>query len=277
MASIQKLARTKTDSKTGKRTQKVSYRVFIRLPGLRTITKSFSTKKLAEAFARRIEGDHETAEAFGGKTSVIMRSMTLGKLIDHYSSKYSGRDLSQASRLTWWKDHYGKHKLIAVDRDLILDALHKLSTAYGRRAYGRGRNVRTRNTNKPRSPATINRYKATLASVFKFGMNDKELRLPTNPCRGIPSEPESKGRIRFLSAQERKDLLAACKESSWPRLHLLVSMAITTGARKSELLRLTWESIDFKARRAFISTSKNGDPRVLPLTTNPTGCAFKSD
>ena len=39
---------------------------------------------------RRIEGDHEAAEALGGKTSVVMRTMTLGDLIDLYSKHYNG-------------------------------------------------------------------------------------------------------------------------------------------------------------------------------------------
>jgi integrase len=43
-------------------------------------------------------------------------------------------------------------------------------------------------------------------------------------------------------------------------------MAITTGARKSELLNLTFNDIDFDRQTAYVQTSKNGQPRVLPLT-----------
>ena len=42
-------------------------------------------------------------------------------------------------------------------------------------------------------------------------------------------------------------------------------MAITTGARQGELLRLKWSDIDFSARRAYVYQSKNGEPRVLPF------------
>jgi integrase len=212
MASIQKNTRTVTDRVTGTVKLKTSYRVFIRLAGLRPITKTFSSKKLAEAFARRIEGDHEAAEALGGKASALMQSMTLADLIDLYSQEYRGKDQSQLSRLTWWKTHYGGRKLIAIDRDLILDALHTLAQGEGRRAHGRGKTVKTTSTGKPRSPATINRYKATLASVFRFGMNHKLLRLPVNPCRGVPNETEPRGRIRFLSDDERKAVGAILRQ-----------------------------------------------------------------
>jgi integrase len=43
-------------------------------------------------------------------------------------------------------------------------------------------------------------------------------------------------------------------------------MAITTGARKGELLNLKFSDVDFDRKTAYVQTSKNGQPRVLPLT-----------
>ena len=68
MASVQKQTRRVRDPGTGKIKVKITYRVFIRLRGLSPITKTFSKKKLAEDFAKRIEGDQEAAEALGGNT-----------------------------------------------------------------------------------------------------------------------------------------------------------------------------------------------------------------
>jgi len=45
-----------------------------------------------------------------------------------------------------------------------------------------------------------------------------------------------------------------------------VLMAITTGARRGELLSLRWNSIDIDKQTAYVLTSKNGEPKVLPLT-----------
>lgn len=253
MASIEKV-----QNKRG-----VSYRVFIRRPGLRAITKTFSTKRLAQEYARRIEGDRETAIALGGESAALTQTMTLAGLIDDYMLQYTGKDRSIGSRLSWWKAGYGHLKLIEVDPGLIKKALRTLAQTDGQRAHGRGKKVKLKSRGQ-RKPSTINRYKATLGGVFKWGM--AELDLPSNPCRGVPARTENNKRVRFLSEKERKALLTACRASEWNRLYLLVSMAITTGARKSELLRLTWADIDFKTRRAYVSTSKNGDPRVLPLT-----------
>ena len=41
--------------------------------------------------------------------------------------------------------------------------------------------------------------------------------------------------------------------------------AITTGARKGELLGLRWGDIDLDRAVAHVGRSKNGDPKVLPL------------
>lgn len=74
-----------------------------------------------------------------------------------------------------------------------------------------------------------------------------------------------KGRVRYLSDIEREKLLASCQLSEWPRLYLLVLMAMSTGMRKSELLRLTWADIDFDNGLAFLEDTKNGEPRVCPI------------
>jgi len=49
-------------------------------------------------------------------------------------------------------------------------------------------------------------------------------------------------------------------------LYLLALTAITTGARRGELLGLRWSSIDFDRQTAYVVTTKNGQPKVLPLT-----------
>jgi integrase len=71
--------------------------------------------------------------------------------------------------------------------------------------------------------------------------------------------------VRFLADSERAALLAACETSTWPALHGLVLLAISTGARRGEVLSLKWADVDLDGRvpRAIVRVSKNGDPRVL--------------
>jgi integrase len=71
--------------------------------------------------------------------------------------------------------------------------------------------------------------------------------------------------VRWLEDDERTALLEACKESTWPQLYLLVVLALSTGARLSELRRLKWSDIDLKKGMAYLSDTKNKERRALPL------------
>ncbi|WP_163923451.1 tyrosine-type recombinase/integrase, partial [Raoultella planticola] len=43
-------------------------------------------------------------------------------------------------------------------------------------------------------------------------------------------------------------------------------MALFTGMRRGELLKLRWENVDLQARTLHLPTTKNGDPLHLPLS-----------
>jgi integrase len=46
---------------------------------------------------------------------------------------------------------------------------------------------------------------------------------------------------------------------------MLILMAVSTGARRSELINLRWQDIDFDQQTAYLGDTKNGDRRILPL------------
>jgi integrase len=84
--------------------------------------------------------------------------------------------------------------------------------------------------------------------------------------------------VRFLDQDERARLFEACKAQEpkrgkvraaagarYPRLYALVLTAITTGARRGELLGLTWADVDLERRVARLGRTKNGDRRTLVL------------
>src|SRR5262249_7524331 len=86
-----------------------------------------------------------------------------------------------------------------------------------------------------------------------------------HPCRSVERRTEHNERTRFLSDEERSRLLEACRASAWPKLYLLVLAALTTGARKGELVGLRWADVDLDRAEALVGRTKDGDPRVLPL------------
>jgi integrase len=68
-----------------------------------------------------------------------------------------------------------------------------------------------------------------------------------------------------LTDEERVALLDACAKSEWRPLHTLILLAITTGGRKGELIRLEWSDVDLKKGRALVrETLKLQNSTFLP-------------
>lgn len=208
----------------------------------RRVSKSFKLKKDAEKFAALVTVDEDYASAISNYT---LNSYLLSQAIRDYLNQHNGRDKSLSQRLLWWSERLGDKTIGKVSRQLIKASMDAL------RAEGK-------------APATLNRYKAALSSVFAYVCDEHDLKV--NPCREVKQLNEDNARTRYLSENEIPLLLDAAKSSDWARMYLLVLMAITTGARRSELIKLKWSDIDFSTRSAHIAKTKNGDPRVLALT-----------
>lgn len=195
-------------------------------------------------------------------------NLTVRELIDLYMAGYAGRDTTRLQRLTWWCAQIGDIRIADLTDDPLFDALETLEARNGRFYAGLDADGKPiyKAKGKPIAPATINRYAASAAAVFTWAI--KKRMVPKgfeNPCRRLERRPENNERVRFLSDGERERLFAACKASVWPRLYLLVLMAITTGARRGELEGLRWGNIDAEKATAYVDQTKNGDRKVLPL------------
>lgn len=243
---------TKVRRKSG-----TAYKAVIRLRGVKPFSKTFKLRKDAKTWAERMERDIDARRAYGNQHA---RGMTLGELIEQFVIHHPDQDNSGISNLNWWKREYGAMKLIDIDRSVIRDAMNNLAAGDATRGDGRGKR---KSRGRKRAPATLNRYKSALSSVFEYGRDQYDL--PENPCRQVKARAEDNARVRFLSAKERIALLNACRDSKWRHLYLLVLLAITTGARQGEILSLRWKDISIRERRAYVRHTKNGEPRVLPL------------
>lgn len=195
-------------------------------------------------------------------------SIAVARLIDLYFEHYSGRDTTRSQRLNWWRDQIGAMRLDEVSDDQLHDALERLASQPGRYYAGKDADGRPihKAKSKPRSGATINRYSSAIASVFTWAIRRRIAPKGfDHPVRRIERQAEAAEKTRFLGDDERARLLEACKASRWPRLYLLVLLALTTGARRGELLALRWRDVDTERKVAHIGRTKNGSPKALPL------------
>lgn len=199
--------------------------------------------------------------------------LTVREAIDAYMAAYSGADQARASRMTYWQQVLGDVKLRDLDSDTIAEVLDGLAAQPVRKYVGRdAQGRRLYRDHRPRSGKTVNRYRTTLSAVLTWA---KHKRLTPkgwrNPCHDVKGAPEGPGRVRFLSNEERDRLLKVARISAWPKLYLLILMAITTGARRGELLDLRYRDLELPDDKAATGTAtlartKNGDARVLVLT-----------
>ena len=52
----------------------------------------------------------------------------------------------------------------------------------------------------------------------------------------------------------------------------MINLAVETAMRKGELLSLHWSNINLETRRATLGQTKNGKPRIVPLSTQAIQC-----
>lgn len=193
----------------------------------------------------------------------------LADLVDLYMAHYAGRDHGIPYRLGWWKSRLGDLPYTSIIDDHVFSALETLAATPARYFAGLDAdgNRIFKSKGRPVAPGTVNRHHQALASVLSWAI--KKRIAPkgwVSPCRSVEKRSEAgSARTRFLSDAERTALLEAAKASSWPKLYLLVLLALTTGARKGELTGLRWGSIDFASGIAHVARSKNGDAKALPL------------
>jgi integrase len=196
-------------------------------------------------------------------------ALLLPQLFDLYmAAHYTGRDTTRVQRLSWWAQQLASVTLQDLTDDhvhMALEALASMRSRYFAGLDAEGRPI-YKAKKKALAPATINRYSASLAAVLTWSI--KKRIAPkgyVHPCRAIERRSEDNAKTRFLSDDECTRLLQACRASSWRPLYVLVLMALTTGARKSELAELTWADVDLVRAEAYVGRTKNRDPRVLPL------------
>ena len=243
MATIE--TRRSADGTTG-------YRAKVSLKGFPSQSATFERKTDAKKWAKQTEASIREGRYF--KTAEAKKH-TVSDLIDRYlreiEKKNYKRFVDVKKLLNWWRGELGPYLLSDLTRALIIERRDKLLSS---RARGIGQ----------RSPATVNRYMLALGHALTIAANEWEW-IHENPMRKISNLPEPRGRIRCLSDEERERLLEACKASTNPYLHTLVVLALSTGARYGELVKLRWNDIDWDRKVITLHDTKNKERRLLPL------------
>ncbi len=233
----------------------IRYRVKVRLKGFPVQTATFERITDAKKWVQDTESAIREGRYF--KTSEA-RKHTLAELIDRYIevtlSQKPKSIAAQKPQLEWWKASIGDYTLVDITPALIVEYRDKLFA--------------TPKTNKePRCAATVNRFLAALSHAFSVACNEWGW-IENSPMRKVSKLKEPRGRVRFLSEEERTKILNACQKSDHPYINTIVVMALSTGMRQGEIVKLTWDCVDLQKKKIILHDTKNGERRVVHIAAH---------
>lgn len=249
------------DKKTGKT---IKYKVRIRVKGYPTMTATFDKKTAANQWI----AEHEPLMKQGKHISDYeAKKHTLSELIDRYIDvELPKRKLNDQNKykmqLEWWRRHIGAYLLSKITPAVLSECKELLIKEPSPKA---------KKTFSPRSQATANRYMACLSSVLTVAVNEWQW-IDENPMHKVKKYTEKANKDRFLNDDEIASLLNACKtfelkgDNYNQETYLFVLIALSTGARYSEIHKLQWKDVDLKNKMFYFLDTKNGDNRGVAMS-----------
>lgn len=229
------------------------WQVKVRREGYPAISKTFSRKRDADAWAREQEREMDRGS---WQDRGAAEATTFYSLVDRYLKDVvpgkRGADKEEARLKALMGDKIAKYKLSALT-PLVLSEWRD-----GRLEAGV-------------SGSTVNRELNIISAMLNWARRELMIAVE-NPVSAIKRPANGKARERRLEDGEEERLLAALEvapklgvTNKWMRP--LVVFALETAMRRGELLSLTWENIDLAKRVAVLPITKNGDARSVPLSS----------
>ena len=223
------------------------WEVRVRRIGHPTQTKTFTLKSDAQQWAREAEIALEKGEILHKqKVSSITLEEAIKQYLDEVAIHHKGVT-SERYRLWAMVDRLGKNKLITsiTSKDI---ASYKVERQ------------------KEVTSASVRRELNLLSSLFKTAKNEWGI-IVYNPVPSVKRPLDSVARDRRLTPTEKEQLLLESLTIGSEQLHLAILVALNTGMRQGEILKLKWDDIDFQRNQITVRDTKNGSNRVIVLSS----------
>ena len=227
-----------------KRKHGVVFRVDVYDAWGRRIRKDFPDRATAEAFLAEVRREKVLVKKLGVKPEKARKAVTLAELAERYLRWAQGALAPKTLKVfaPYLKELVARWGEVPIN-ELPQDEVQAFLTEH-------------RRTHAPR---TTNFYVQLIRRLFNLAVEWGYIEKP--PFRLKPF-PEPKGRVRYLSPEEKRRLLEACEA---PKLKLMVMIALWTGMRAGEIKRLRWEDIDWEAGVIRVRPGKTHEERRVPL------------
>ena len=245
-----------------KKNGKASYTACIRIKGYPSVSKTFELKTDAKEWANKTEAEIRENINFPKRKA---QKYTVADIIDKFIENELPKKKPKAQTefkmvLNWYKNEIGHYYLSTLTTEILVDCREKLAKKHKEIPI---KGQRARETDKTLSPATINKYMTYMRVVFAYCVNDLDI-LDLNPMAKVKKLSEKNQRKRYLEQKEISRLLHACLKADY-ELYLCVLIALLATARKSEILHLTWATVDLENKMFYFLDTKNGTDRGTPM------------
>ena len=218
--------------------------VEIERKGFERISRTFDTKAEAEAWAKVTESEMVRGVFVSRQEA---ENTTLYEALDRYLREVSVLKKSHRTEKIYaatWKKAFGSRSIASIP-----------STDIAKYRDARLKEV---------SENMVRLELALLSHLFTIAVKEWGMTGLVNPVMQIRKPKLPKGRDRRLYPGELDRILAA---SGSPFLPAIVRLALETGMRQAEISGMTWELVDLKKRTVTLLVTKNGDKRVVPLSS----------
>ncbi len=237
------------------RGQVIGYQVKVRRKGYPPQSQTFDRKTDADRWARKIEREMDDG-VFVDRTAA--HQTTLAELIDRYLEEVTPGHKGVAQE---------RLRLQQMKRSRI--AKHAAATVKSQ-DFAEWRNTRLKEV----AAGTVIRELNSWHAIIEHGRKEWGINLAENPVHLVKRPKADPARERRLDPTPGDDgkteedrLLAACDADRDSWMGAIVRLAIETAMRQGEILGLKWADVDLRKPVAVLHDTKNGDKRVVPLST----------
>ena len=218
------------------------YQANVRRKGYATVTKTFTSREVAKRWIKTTEIAIEKGE-HSPKISI-----TVGEMLDKYKlvclATHKGANASEQYRINRLTNYFGAIALC----DLTPAQLAKY------------RDDRLKTV----QPQTVKRDLSVLSSAINTAIIEWNIPLKMNPVSKIRWKHTDQARDRRFEDGEESQLLS----HATPFMARMITVAVETAVRRSELLRIKRSHINFFKQTLEIGLTKTDKPRTIPLSSS---------
>lgn len=223
------------------------FQVLIRRKGYPPQTRTFESQKDAKDWARDVEAKMRRGE-FADLSEA--EATTLGVLLERYRQEVT------PEKRGYVQENYRLLQLIR--HPISLRSLASLRNV----DFSDYRNERIKQV----SPKTVQLELALLSAVLNNARRDWSIPIE-NSVTDIRKPKLPRGRDRRLVGDEEARLFEAAVECKSEGLDVCIRLALELGMRRGEISNLQWSQIDFEQHVIRLDLTKNGEARVVPMST----------